>query len=64
MQQGHRSKTDGRGMRQYNYGQHCVPKAGVNGVSRARREADKVVIGEELRTVVDENSVETNMEEN
>jgi hypothetical protein len=48
MQQGHRSKTDGRGMRQYNYGQHCVPKNGVNGVSRARREADRETIVEAL----------------
>lgn len=46
MQHGSHKKTDGRGMRQYNYGQHVCPKNGANGVSRARRVDNKSVINE------------------
>lgn len=57
MQSGHHKKTDGRGMRQYNYGQHVCPKDGVNGVSRARREDSKAAIAEAIEELSPEDPI-------
>jgi len=54
MQSGHKRKTDGRGMRQYNYGQFAVPHNGGDPVSKARRAVDKEEIKEGVKETLSE----------